>query len=73
MILLGNKSEKKNIQFKVSEGWSLGLGPPIVFSALHGIGIDDLYERIKEFENKKTILNLKKLPTNTKMGRAARA
>ena len=64
VILLGNKSEKKNIQFKVSEGWSLGLGPPIVFSALHGIGIDDLYERIKEFENKKTILNLKKLPTN---------
>ena len=59
VILLGNKSEKKNIQFKVSEFWSLGLGPPIVFSALHGIGIDNLYERIKEFENKKTILNQK--------------
>ena len=59
VILLGNKSEKKNIQFKVSEGWALGLGKPIVFSALHGIGIDDLYERIKEYENKKTTLNQK--------------
>ena len=65
VILLGNKSEKKNIQFKVSEGWSLGLGPPIVFSALHGIGIDDLYERIKELENKKTILKQKPQLINT--------
>jgi len=49
IILLGNKSENNNIQYRVSEGWSLGLGEPIAFSALHGVGIDELYNRIKEF------------------------
>ena len=48
IILLGNKSENNNIQYRVSEGWSLGLGEPIAFSALHGVGIDELYNKIKE-------------------------
>ncbi len=48
VILLGNKSEKLNSKYYVSEGWSLGLGEPIPFSALHGDGIDELYERIKK-------------------------
>ena len=47
VILLGNKSEKINSKYNVSEGWSLGFGDPIPFSAVHGNGIDELYERIK--------------------------
>ena len=30
------------------QGWSLGFGEPIPFSAVHGDGIDELYERIKK-------------------------
>ncbi len=48
-ILLGNKSEKKKLDFLVTEGWSLGFGQPIPFSSLHGKGIEELYERIKEY------------------------
>ena len=48
-ILLGNKSENASVKYQVSEGWSLGLGTPIAFSALHGVGIDELYSRINEF------------------------
>jgi small GTP-binding protein domain len=56
VILLGNKSEKLNSKYNVSEGWSLGFGEPIPFSAIHGNGIDELYERIKK-EVKKPISN----------------
>ena len=56
VILLGNKSEKLNSKYNVSEGWSLGFGEPIPFSAVHGIGVDELYERIKK-EVKRPILN----------------
>ena len=59
VILLGNKSEKLNSKYNVSEGWSLGFGEPIPFSAVHGIGVDELYERIKK-EVKRPILNLDK-------------
>ena len=52
VILLGNKSEKINSKYNVSEGWSLGFGDPIPFSAVHGNGIDDLYERIKTETNR---------------------
>ena len=52
VILLGNKSEKLNSKYYVSEGWSLGFGEPIPFSALHGDGIDELYERIKKEVNR---------------------
>ena len=53
-ILLGNKSEKNNLNLLVTEGWSLGFGEPIPFSSLHGKGIEELYDRIKE-----SFINLK--------------
>ena len=48
--------EKLNSKHNVSEGWSLGFGEPIPFSAVHGNGIDELYERIKK-EVKRPIFN----------------
>ena len=49
IILIGNKSESKERALNVFEGWNLGLGKPIAFSAAHGQGINELYESIKEF------------------------
>ena len=57
VILLGNKSEKLNSKYNVSEGWSLGFGDPIPFSAVHGNGIDELYERIKIETNRSFIVD----------------
>ncbi len=48
VILLANKAEGKAAEAGVYEAWSLGLGDPIEFSAAHGIGMDDLYEALKD-------------------------
>ena len=48
VILLANKAEGKAGEAGFYESWGLGLGDPIEFSAAHGIGLDDLYENLKE-------------------------
>ena len=55
VILLANKCEGKNQENGIGEAYKLGLGEPIVFSAEHGIGFDDLYMLLmKADEAKKT-------------------
>lgn len=52
VVLLANKCEGKIQEDSIHEAYKLGLGQPIVFSAEHGIGLLDLYEVLKEENNK---------------------
>lgn len=49
VILLANKCEGKVQEDGIYEAYKLGLGQPIPFSAEHGLGIQDLYDSLKEF------------------------
>jgi GTP-binding protein len=46
VILVANKSEARDAQGGMLEGWELGLGEPIPISAEHGQGLPDLREAI---------------------------
>ncbi len=48
VILLANKCEGKLQEDSIYEAYKLGLGQPIAFSAEHGLGIQDLYESLKD-------------------------
>ena len=48
IILLANKAEGKAGEAGAHDAWTLGLGEPHVFSAEHGIGINALYEALRE-------------------------
>ncbi len=48
VIVLANKAEGKAGEAGFLEAWSLGLGDPIAFSAAHGQGLDELYDRLAE-------------------------
>jgi GTP-binding protein len=49
VLLCVNKCENDNItDSAVAESWGLGLGPPIALSSEHGIGFDDLYDKLLE-------------------------
>ncbi len=48
IILLANKAESKASDSGVHDAWSLGLGDPIAFSAEHGLGINELYDALRE-------------------------
>ena len=48
VIVLANKAEGREGEAGVLEAWSLGLGDPIAFSAAHGVGLDDLHDRLLE-------------------------
>lgn len=50
VILLANKCEGKAQEDSIHEAYSLGLGEPIPFSAEHGIGLSDLYQRLIPFD-----------------------
>lgn len=52
VILLANKCEGKAQEDSIHEAYGLGLGEPIPFSAEHGLGLTDLYERLLPFESK---------------------
>lgn len=54
VILLVNKCEGKTQENSIFEAYKLGLGEPIAFSAEHGIGLDDLYTSLLEFEQYQT-------------------
>lgn len=51
VILLANKCEGKSQENSIFEAYKLGLGQPIPFSAEHGLGLEDLYSSLLEFEN----------------------
>ncbi len=51
VILLVNKCEGKTQENSIFEAYKLGLGEPIAFSAEHGLGLDDLYTSLLEYEN----------------------
>ncbi|MBQ8465078.1 MAG: ribosome biogenesis GTPase Der [Alphaproteobacteria bacterium] len=50
VILLANKCEGKAQENSIHEAYSLGLGEPIPFSAEHGLGLTDLYQRLLPFD-----------------------
>lgn len=49
VILLANKCEGKAQEDSIHEAYGLGLGEPIPFSAEHGLGLSDVYERLLPF------------------------
>lgn len=54
VILLANKCEGSLQENSIHEAYCLGLGEPIPFSAEHGQGLTDLYERLLPFAGKET-------------------
>ena len=52
-IVLANKCEGKNQELSIFEAYKLGLGDPIIFSAEHSIGFDELYMQLKDIEEQK--------------------
>ena len=50
VILLANKCEGKVQEDGIYEAYKLGLGDPIIFSAEHNIGFDELYLQLKNFD-----------------------
>ena len=48
VILLANKCEGKTQEQSIYEAYKLGLGSPIIFSAEHSIGFDELYLNLKD-------------------------
>lgn len=66
VILLANKCEGKTQEQGIYESFKLGLGEPIIFSAEHSIGFDELYLSLKEIEEQKEKeLPLDETDTNT--------
>ncbi len=57
VILVVNKSESRQTAFELDSFRSLGLGEPLAISALHGLGVADLLDKVakiivKSMENK---------------------
>lgn len=52
VFLLANKCEGRAQEQGIYEAYKLGLGDPIIFSAEHNIGFDELYLGLKELEEK---------------------
>ncbi len=50
VLLLANKCEGKAQKQGIFEAFKLGLGSPIIFSAEHNIGFDELYLQLKDFD-----------------------
>lgn len=53
VILLANKCEGKQQENSIGEAYKLGLGEPIVFSAEHTIGFDELYIQLMHIDDAK--------------------
>ncbi len=52
VILIANKCEGKAQELGIYEAYKLGLGDPLIFSAEHSIGFDELYSELKAFDIK---------------------
>lgn len=50
VILLANKCEGIQQENSIYDAYKLGFGQPLVFSAEHGIGLSDLYNALKDYE-----------------------
>ena len=48
VVLIANKAEARDAEYAAAESWSLGLGAPILMSAEHGLGLDDLRDAIED-------------------------
>ncbi len=48
VILLANKAESQAGIANVYDAYELGIGEPIAFSGEHGIGLDELYDQLRE-------------------------
>ena len=55
VILIANKCEGKAQELGIFEAYKLGLGDPLIFSAEHSIGFDELYSQLKHFDEQKVI------------------
>ncbi len=60
VLLLANKCEGKAQEQGIFEAYKLGLGTPIIFSAEHNIGFDELYLQLKDFDEQINPSNNKK-------------
>ena len=54
VILLANKCEGKLQENGIYDAYKLGLGDPMVFSAEHGIGFDELYLLLCDYDKDKS-------------------
>ena len=54
VILLANKCEGKLQENGIYDAYKLGLGDPMVFSAEHGIGFDELYLMLCDYDKDKS-------------------
>ena len=57
VILLANKCEGKAQEQSIYEAYKLGLGDPLIFSAEHSIGFDELYLLLKDLDNSSSKTN----------------
>ena len=62
VILLANKCEGKAQENAIGEAYKLGLGAPLIFSAEHSIGFDELYLELQELDEKKQAAEAKNKP-----------
>lgn len=53
VILLANKCEGKTQENAIGEAYRLGLGAPLIFSAEHSIGFDELYLELQKIDEEK--------------------
>lgn len=60
VILIANKCEGKTQELGIYEAYKLGLGEPLIFSAEHSIGFDELYLKLKEYDKKENDDDLSK-------------
>lgn len=60
VILIANKCEGKTQELGIYEAYKLGLGEPLIFSAEHSIGFDELYLQLKEYDKKENDDDLSK-------------
>ena len=56
VILIANKCEGKSQEMGIYEAYKLGLGEPLIFSAEHSIGFDELYLQLKKFDMPQEVL-----------------
>ena len=56
VILIANKCEGKAQEMGIYEAYKLGLGDPLIFSAEHNIGFDELYLQLKKFDKPQEVL-----------------
>ncbi len=58
VVLLANKCEGKLQEDGIHEAYRLGFGQPIAFSAEHGLGLNDLYDALKEIAEAQRLTEL---------------